>query len=75
VYKRSRLTIVAPSRWIERLARQSPLLSRFPVHRIPNGIDLERFRPVDRAEARARLGLPTDGPVVLFSAPDVSDRR
>jgi glycosyltransferase involved in cell wall biosynthesis len=75
VYRRSRLTIVAPSRWIEGLARESPLLSRFPVRRIPNGIDLERFRPVERAEARTRLGLPPDGPVVLFSAPDVSDRR
>jgi glycosyltransferase involved in cell wall biosynthesis len=75
VYRRSRLTIVAPSRWIEGLARESPLLSRFPVRRIPNGIDLERFRPVGRAEARSRLGLPPDGPVVLFSAPDVSDRR
>jgi glycosyltransferase involved in cell wall biosynthesis len=75
VYRRSRLTIVAPSRWIEGLARESPLLSRFPVRRIPNGIDLERFRPVERAEARTRLGLPADGPVVLFSAPDVSDRR
>jgi glycosyltransferase involved in cell wall biosynthesis len=75
VYRRSRLTIVAPSRWIERLARESPLTSRFPVRRIPNGIDLARFRPVEREKARARLGLPTDGPVVLFSAPDVSDRR
>jgi glycosyltransferase involved in cell wall biosynthesis len=75
VYKRSRLTIVAPSRWIEGLARESPLLSRFPVRRIPNGIDLDRFRPVDRAEARRRLELPEDGPVVLFSAPDISDRR
>jgi len=75
VYKRSKLTIVAPSRWIERLASESPLLSRFPIVRIPNGIDLERFRRVPREEARARLGLPQEGPVVLFSAPDVSDRR
>jgi glycosyltransferase involved in cell wall biosynthesis len=75
VYRRSRLTIVAPSRWIERLASESPLLSRFPIVRIPNGIDLERFRPVAKEEARARLGLPAEGPVVLFSAPDVSDRR
>ena len=54
VYKRSKLTIVAPSRWIERLASESPLLSRFPIVRIPNGIDLERFRRVPaRGGARA----------------------
>lgn len=30
-----------------------------------NGVDLERFRPGDRHEARARLGLPTDRPTVV----------
>jgi glycosyltransferase involved in cell wall biosynthesis len=39
-------------------------------HRIPNGVDLERFSPADpaqRSEARAALGLdlPPDAPVVL----------
>jgi glycosyltransferase involved in cell wall biosynthesis len=31
---------------------------------IPTGIDLERYRPGDRAAARARLGLPVDRPIV-----------
>ncbi len=30
------------------------------------GVDLERFAPRDAAAARARLGLPVEGPVVLF---------
>jgi glycosyltransferase involved in cell wall biosynthesis len=33
---------------------------------LPVGINLERFRPIPRAEARARLGLRADGPYVLF---------
>jgi teichuronic acid biosynthesis glycosyltransferase TuaC len=33
---------------------------------IPCGIDLEMFRPRDRAAARNRLGLPQQGKVVLF---------
>jgi glycosyltransferase involved in cell wall biosynthesis len=33
---------------------------------LPVGIDLTRFRPIPRAEARARLGLDTAGPYVLF---------
>lgn len=33
---------------------------------IPNGIDLDRFRPRDRAEARRRLGLAPDVRVVGF---------
>jgi len=33
---------------------------------LPCGVDLTRFRPIPRAEARARLGLPRDEPVLLF---------
>jgi glycosyltransferase involved in cell wall biosynthesis len=36
---------------------------------IPNGVDLERFRPAQPGEQRSireRLGLPTDVPIVLF---------
>src|SRR3954452_22589251 len=33
---------------------------------LPVGIDLARFRPIPRAEARARLGLDPDGPYLLF---------
>jgi glycosyltransferase involved in cell wall biosynthesis len=33
---------------------------------LPVGIDLGRFRPIPRAEARERLGLDPDGPYLLF---------
>lgn len=68
LYRQSRITIVAPSSWTERLAKESPLLNRFPVRRIPNGIDLERFRPRDAAGARAALGLDPQARVILFMA-------
>jgi glycosyltransferase involved in cell wall biosynthesis len=38
------------------------------VRVIPNGVDTERFRIGDRAEARRRLGLPADGPLLLTVA-------
>jgi glycosyltransferase involved in cell wall biosynthesis len=33
---------------------------------VPNSVDLDRFRPGDRGEAKAAVGLPTDLPVVSF---------
>ena len=33
---------------------------------IPSGLDLERFRPMSRAEARQQLGLPLDKTLLLF---------
>ncbi|MCC6829968.1 MAG: glycosyltransferase [Thermoleophilia bacterium] len=36
-----------------------------PVHVVDMGVDLDRFVPAGREAARARLGLPGDGPLVL----------
>lgn len=51
LYSECDITIVAPSSWTERLARESPLLGCFPVHRIPNGLDTNMFRPLPREMA------------------------
>lgn len=39
---------------------------RTPIAVVPTGIDLDRFRPGDRAAARQRLGLGDGEPVVLY---------
>ncbi len=68
LYARSRIHLVAPSRWMAGLAAESPLLGHFPLTVIPNGVDTARYRPRDRAAARRALGLPVDGHVVLFGS-------
>lgn len=77
LYRDCRITVVAPSSWTERLAKESPLLGRFPVHRVPNGIDTGMFRPADRAAARAALGVDQGASVILFVAHglDGNDRK
>jgi teichuronic acid biosynthesis glycosyltransferase TuaC len=43
---------------------------------LPCGVDLERFRPLPRAQARARLGLDPNGPYLLFPAdPQRAEKR
>lgn len=68
VFEQCDITIVAPSSWIESLARESILLGKFPIVRIPNGIDLTVFYPRDRAKAREKLGIDPNAKVILFSA-------
>lgn len=75
IYEHSALTIVAPSRWIGRLAKTSPLLERFRIEIIPNGLDTEIFRPVPKERARQLLAVDPSAKVVLFSAQFVRDRR
>lgn len=63
------LRVATPSRWLMRMVEESGLADDLAETRvIPNGIDTEVFRPGSRREARAKLGLPTDATIVLFSA-------
>jgi glycosyltransferase involved in cell wall biosynthesis len=51
------------------LATRVPTWStRQPVRVLPCGVALDRFRPIDRAEARERLGLDPGQPYLLFPA-------
>lgn len=70
------LTIVTPSQWLAQCARKSSLLKDFRIEVIPNGLDLNVFKPVDRKTAREQLSLPPDKKYILFGAiSSTSDRR
>jgi glycosyltransferase involved in cell wall biosynthesis len=66
------LWIVPISEWLADCARSSALLRAFPIHVIPNGISTQRFRPMDKATARAALGLPQDARIVAYGAVDAT---
>jgi glycosyltransferase involved in cell wall biosynthesis len=50
----------------EQMERALPEACRSRNHVIPNGVDVDRFRPRDRAEVRRRLGWPRHELTVLF---------
>lgn len=66
----------AAVRWLDLSAAVSASLAalvpgagrRRRVAVLPCGVDLDRFRPLPRADARASLGLDPDEPCVLFPA-------
>lgn len=62
------LTIVAPSRWMAKLARASTLFSGRRIEVIPTGVDLSLYCPGDREAARKRWNIPQDRLVILFGA-------
>lgn len=57
--------IIAVSR---ALADELPASARSRTHVIPCGVDVRRFQPIPRTEARAALGLPEGSPCLLFPA-------
>tara|TARA_R110002167_G_scaffold14301_1_gene58228 strand:- start:4931 stop:6163 length:1233 start_codon:yes stop_codon:yes gene_type:complete len=60
--------IVTPSTWLARCVRESELMSEWPVAVIPNALNMDQWQPVDKILARELLGLPCEGPLVLFGA-------
>lgn len=74
-WRNTNITYVALSNWIAACARQSPLTFSNEVTVIPNGVDTERFKPMDRAIMRRLWGLPAGRKIVLFGAMHVHDPR
>jgi glycosyltransferase involved in cell wall biosynthesis len=66
VADRSDITFVAPSRWMASVAARSPVGRGRRIEVIPNGIDLTRFKAIDRCAARDLFGLRQDRLVLLF---------
>lgn len=60
--------VVTPSRWLGECVSSSALMEDWPVHVIPNAIDIDVWKPMHRSEARRKLGLPDDAPIVAFGA-------
>ena len=73
IYAQARPVVVAPSRWIERIARSSPLFDQMSIHRIQNGVDRSIFRPMSKPAAREVLDLPRNQPLVLYCAQVVTN--
>jgi len=63
-----KVTLLSPSHWLRDCARRSVLFRDYRIEVIPNGIDTQRFHPIDRSIARGILGLPLDKKIILFGA-------
>jgi glycosyltransferase involved in cell wall biosynthesis len=75
LYGREALTIVALCRWMAECVTRSRLLRHCRVEIIPNSIETEVFVPVNKAEARARLGWPPGGVCILLGADNGEEKR
>jgi glycosyltransferase involved in cell wall biosynthesis len=70
------LTVVTPSRWLGECAKSSSLFRHTRIEVIPNGLDLNQYRPVTKQAARQLLSLPQDKKLLLFGGMrSTSDRN
>ncbi|MDZ8239679.1 MAG: glycosyltransferase family 4 protein [Nostoc sp. ChiQUE01a] len=70
------LTIISPSVWLAKCAKSSSLFKDLRIEVIPNGLDTQVYRPIQKSIARQLLNLPQDKQLILFgSLQATSDRR
>ena len=60
------LTVVTPSLWLKEYAQSSSLLQKTSINVIPNGLDLQKYKPMDHSVVRKILNLPEDKKIILF---------
>jgi glycosyltransferase involved in cell wall biosynthesis len=70
------ITLIASSHWMAELAHASPLTRNWPVAVIPNAVDTQTYSPASQHEARIRLNVPLDEPVIAaFFPKNLEDSR
>ncbi len=75
MYEGHNLTFVGCSRWMADMARQGALTRGHQVTNIPNAIDTDVFKPLDKTAARQKFNLPQDMRLLLFGAQRITDPR
>ena len=75
LFQDANLTIVTPSRWMGRCARESRLFKSFRVEVIANSLETDLYSPLAKAQAKERLEIPDDAVTFLFGAIDGSEKR
>ncbi len=75
IYRQLRPSFVGCSQWIANIARRSRLAQGCLISAIPNIPDTLHFAPHEKMEAREKLGLPKNRPIILFGAANAKDPR
>lgn len=75
-YNNLNLTIVTCSNWLAQCAKDSSLFNGLRIEVIPNSVDINVFKPINKEIARDILNLPQNKYLILFGAVSAtSDKR
>jgi glycosyltransferase involved in cell wall biosynthesis len=75
LFRKAKLTIVTPSRWLASCAKESALFRDSRVEVIPNSLETDIFAPVPKAEAKGKLGIKAEEILLLFGAEQGNEKR
>ncbi len=61
--------VITSSIWMSKLAAESALLAKWPVHVIPNAVDTQTYAPQSSLSARRRFGINPEASLVVVALP------
>lgn len=68
IFKDMNLTIIGCSSWITQCAKESQIFKNKKCINIPNSIDIEKFKPIEKNFAKEILNINLNKRVILFGA-------
>lgn len=66
---------IAPSSWLYECAQSSTVAVNQSISRVPNGVDVDQFRPMEKKQARQFIGLRPDVQYILLGAQNFEETR
>lgn len=75
LYKEASIHFVTCSRWLKEQAQTSALIADKTIVNIPNAINTNLFKPLNKQEARSKCKLPQDKKLILFGSVKITDKR
>ena len=75
LFQNANLTIVTPSQWMGRCARESRLFKSLRVEVIANSLETDLYSPIPKEQAKKSLEIPDDAVTLLFGAIDGAEKR
>lgn len=76
IYQQNKnVVFVACSEWLAKVAKHSNLLKGFRIESIPNPINTDVYKPLDKASTREKWNIDLDAKIILFGAANINDKR
>ncbi len=75
IYNKTNLHVIAISNWIAHIVKSSPLLKNTRVTVIPNPINTQLFKPLNKQKIQKKLGLAPNKSTLGFVAYNLNDPR
>ncbi len=75
LFKGANLTIVTPSKWLAKEARNSTLFRDCRIEAIPNSVETDVYCPIEKAAAKEALGIDPQTITLMFGTVDAKEAR